>query len=240
MKNHFDILLLIARPAAGKSEIIDFLKSTPLSERIKKFHVAEFKELDDFPILWRWFEEDQLLSEMGHQHLFTDEKGYFLFPDLWNLLIRLLCLDYNKLLRDSPDFHQDHSLIFEFSRGSEHGGYREAFKHISREIIENMAVLYIDVLWEESLRKNRRRFNPDKPDSILEHGLPDEKLEKLYRENDWEEVRKENSEYLQIEGVQVPYVVFYNQDDVTSQKGQLLEKRLEESLQKLWELKTRK
>ena len=240
MKKHFDILLLIARPAAGKSEIIDFLKSTPIPERIDNFHIAKFKELDDFPILWRWFEEDQLLSEMGHQHLFTDEKGYFLFPDLWNLLIRLLCLDYNKLLRDSPDFHQDHSLIFEFSRGSEHGGYREAFKHISQEIIENMAILYIDVPWEESLRKNRRRFNPDKPDSILEHGLPDEKMEKLYRDNDWEEVCKENSEYLQIEGFQVPYVVFNNQDDVTTQKGQLLEKRLKESLQKLWELKTKK
>ena len=178
MKNHFDILLLIARPAAGKSEIIDFLKNTPLPERIKKFHIAEFKELDDFPILWRWFEEDHILAEMGHTHLFTDKDGYFLFPDLWNLLIRLLCMDYEKILRDEPDFQMDNSLILEFSRGSEHGGYQEAFKHLSEKVLKNMAVLYIDVPWEESLRKNRRRFNPDKPDSILEHGLPDQKMEK--------------------------------------------------------------
>ena len=238
--NHFDILLLIARPAAGKSEIINFLKNTPLPERINKFHIADFKELDDFPILWRWFEEDHILSEMGHNHLFTDKDGYFLFPDLWNLLIRLLCMDYEKILRDEPDFHSDHSLIFEFSRGSEHGGYQEAFKHLSEKVIQNMAVLYIDVPWEESLRKNRRRFNPDKPDSILEHGLPDQKMEKLYRYNDWEKISGEDEHYLHIGDHKVPYVVFNNKDDVTTAKGPQLAERLEETLQKLWEIKIKK
>ena len=76
----------------------------------------------------------------------------------------------------------------EFSRGREHGGYRSAFEHITRELAQKMAVLYLDVSWEESLRKNRKRFNPDKPDSILEHGLPDAKLERLYKEVDWQEV----------------------------------------------------
>jgi len=36
------------------------------------------------------------------------------------------------------------------------------------------STIYIDVTWEESLRKNRLRFNPQRPDSVLEHSLPDE------------------------------------------------------------------
>ena len=51
-KNTFDILLLIARPAAGKSEVIDYLKQVPLEERLRRFHVGKFEEIDDFPILW--------------------------------------------------------------------------------------------------------------------------------------------------------------------------------------------
>jgi hypothetical protein len=50
-KDTFDILLLIARPAAGKSEIIDYLKRTALEERVRRFHIGEFAEIDDFPML---------------------------------------------------------------------------------------------------------------------------------------------------------------------------------------------
>ena len=57
----FNIILLIARPGAGKSEIIDYLKQTPLEERISRYHVGKFKEIDDFPMLWTWFEEDEIL-----------------------------------------------------------------------------------------------------------------------------------------------------------------------------------
>ena len=32
MTEVFDVLLLLARPAAGKSEVIDYLKKTPLAD----------------------------------------------------------------------------------------------------------------------------------------------------------------------------------------------------------------
>ena len=74
MKDHFDILLLLARPAAGKSEVIHYLKSLPPEERLKRFHLGELVELDDFPMLWTWFEEDDLLERMGHPRLHTDRE----------------------------------------------------------------------------------------------------------------------------------------------------------------------
>ena len=61
----FDIIILNGRPAAGKSEVIDFLKRVPPEERVKKFHIGEFEEIDDFPILWEQFEDDDLLEDMG-------------------------------------------------------------------------------------------------------------------------------------------------------------------------------
>ena len=230
----FDILLLIARPAAGKSEIINHLKNTPLEKRLEKFHIGSFLELDDFPMLWTWFEEDAILTDLGHPRLHTDQDGNFKYIYLWDLLIRRIDLEYEKILRDDPDFHQDHTLVIEFSRGSSHGGYQRAFEHLSKEIAQKLAVLYVDVSWEESRRKNRARFNPDRPDSILEHGLSEEKMEALYRDTDWDLVHSGNPETLEIQGIPVPYVIFENEDDVTSQGGSVLSERLQETLQKLY------
>lgn len=226
----FEILLLIARPAAGKSEIINYLKKTSLTERLDRFHIGNFTEIDDFPMLWTWFEEDALLEKMGHPSLHTTQDGYFKFAYLWDLLIERICLDYEKLMRDD----QGDTVIIEFSRGSEHGGFQRAFEHLSETILNKMAILYIDVPWEESLRKNRQRFNPERPDSILEHGLPDHKLEKMYRYTDWYDITHNHPSLLNIKGVEVPYVNFDNADDVTTPQGEQLGQRLETTLSELW------
>ena len=86
------------------------------------------------------------------------------------------------------------------------------------------------------MRKNRRRFNPARPDSILEHGLPDKKMERLYLESDWDQVSETDPEFITIQGQRVPYVVFENEDDVTTERGQALGARLEETLGRLWQL----
>ena len=236
MQDHFDILLLLARPAAGKSEVIHYLKSLPAEERLERFHLGELVELDDFPMLWTWFEEDELLERMGYPRLHTDKDGYFIAQYLWNLLIQRIGLDYHKLLRDQPNLHLQHTLLVEFSRGNEHGGYKEAFKHIAEEMAARMSILFLQVSWEESLRKNRKRFNPEKPDSILEHGLSDEKMERLYRENDWEEITAGSPDTLLIQGHRVPYATMENEDDVTTAGGYVLGKRLEDSLDRLWHI----
>lgn len=236
MKRTFDILMLIARPAAGKSEVIDFLKQTPFENRVERFHVGNFNEIDDFPMLWAWFEEDELLEKAGYPRLHTDKNNYFKYPYLWNILIERICLEYHKYIREEQEKSKQPTTIIEFSRGVEHGGYKEAFQHLSEEVLGKAAILYIDVPWEESLRKNRRRFNPDRPDSILEHGLEDEKLEHLYKQIDWEEVSASDPQLIDIRGYKVPYVVMNNHDDVTTQGGELLESRLEEVLGRLWNI----
>jgi hypothetical protein len=210
MKPDFPVIILIGRPAAGKSEVIDFLKKTPVADRLRRFGIGEFDEVDDFPMLWTWFEEDAIREKiLKEQRIHTDADGYFLHQYQWDLLIERISLEYGKMLRDE-NYHETHTAILEFSRGSEHGGYRSAFQHLSDEILDRALIVFINVTWEESLRKNRKRFNPARPDSILEHGLPDAKLEKMYRTIDWEELCADSPTHVTIKGRQVPYVVFEN------------------------------
>jgi hypothetical protein len=236
----FDILILLGRPASGKSEIIHFLKSIDKANRIRRFHIGAFEEFDDFPMLWSWFEEDMILTEMGKQRLHTTPDGYFKELFFWDLLIRRITLEYEKCLRKYPRYHNRRTSLIEFSRGSEHGGYSRAFEHLSERIISTSAVLYINVSYEESLRKNRLRYNPKEPYSILQHSLPDDKMEKLYKECDWEEFSAPDPHYLDIKGIKIPYKVFDNEDDVTTKPSDVLGKRLEKTLSHLWKLYTKR
>ena len=240
MSHILPILILNGRPASGKSEVIHFLRNLPADARQTRFHLGQMHELDDFPMLWTWFEEDRILEKkLGRPRLHTTSDGYFIHCDLWHLLIERLSLEYDKLTRDSPGLHTSTTVLVEFSRGTEHGGYREAYAHLSENILREAAILYIDVPYEESLRKNRRRFNPDKPDSILQHALPDANLERLYKEVDWEEISAPSPDTIAVRGVPVPYVVFHNRDDATTTLGPVFEERLDQVLQTLWRLWTR-
>jgi hypothetical protein len=236
--DHFNILILIGRPASGKSEILDYLLHLSPAERLARFHLGNLDVLDDFPLLWAWFEEDHLLAtRFEAPRLHTDELGYFQYEYLWHLLIERLELEYRKRQRDDSNYHAHTSTLFEFARGREHGGYREAFRHFSPELLGRAGVVYVQVSFAESLRKNRKRFNPQRPDSILEHGLPDEKMERLYAKDDWQELSAPDPDYLHLGDLRVPYAVFENEDDVTTNTPDLLAARLEQVLGRLWELR---
>ena len=207
----FNKLLLLARPAAGKSEIIAYLSNLPLNERISKYHIGKLEVIDDFPMLWTWFEEDNLLEQMGYNRLFTDQKGYFLYEYLWDLLIEKIDLENHKLQSNHPAKSVGMTTIIEFSRGKEHGGFQRAFFHLDSEILKDSAILYVNVSWNE-------------------------KLIKLYYETDWEEIISSNPEFIKINDHQIPYIIFENEDDVTTHAGKILGNRLEKTTKQLWDL----
>jgi hypothetical protein len=230
------VLILLGRPASGKSEIIDYLKHLDSPARRRLYHLGELEVLDDFPMLWSWFEEDRILEEMGKPRLHTTADGYFLQPYLWDLLIRRLDLEYEKLKSSRPRLHENTTVIIEFSRGSGHGGYRRAFEHLSPQALGEAAVLYVRVSFAESLRKNRLRFNPRQAHSILEHSLPEDKMRRLYSEDDWQKLSSSNPEFLDPAHRRLPYTVFENEHDLTTRGGEPLGRQLQRSLDVLWRL----
>jgi hypothetical protein len=230
----FPILILNARPAAGKTEITRYLENIPLQERIERFHIGSLKVLDDFPILWDWFEEDDLLEkEFDLPRLHSTPDRYFKKEAFWHLLISRLNLDFDKWHKESTEAG---TTIIEFSRGTEHGGYQEAYEHLSDNILERASCLYVHVSFEESFRKNKRRFNPDRPYSILQHALEGEKMRRLYLEDDWFDFSASDPDYLSVRNMKIPYAVLENEDDVTTHGGSELGLRLEGVLEHLWAL----
>ena len=236
-KSHFNIIIFIGRPGSGKSEIIDYLQHTINDKRKSRFYIADMDVIDDFPMLWAWFEEDAILSnELGKPRIYTDKKGYFIHNYYWNLLIRRINMEYQKRLKDDKTYHEHTTTIIEFSRGSEHGGYKEAFNHLSPEILNQASIVYVDVPYQESQRKNRKRANKNRPHSILEHSLPDRKLERLYRDDDWSEFIGNEKKTILIKGIELPFIIFENEDDVTTASPELLEERLKNKLDSLWRI----
>lgn len=233
--DHFEIIILTARPAAGKSEIIDYLKKTDLNTRKKRFHIAEFEEIDDFPYVWDTFVTDDILAKHGKQRLFTNEDYYFKDHFIWNLFIEKINVAYAKKIAQNNNYHDKYTTIIEFARGGDNG-IGEALCYLDDNILQKAGIFYINVSFEESLRKNRQRARKGQEDSILFHSLPDEKMEFYYKINDWQKLTAENPEYLSVKGIKVPYVVFENEPDLTTPGGEPLGKALEETLGRLWRI----
>ena len=152
---------------------------------------------------------------MGLGRRDTDQQLYFLDDRIWDFFIERIDLDFRKKLARDPSLLQDHTIMVEFARGGEHG-FADAFQHFSDELLRHAAILYIDVSFEESLRKNRRRYRPDQADSILYHSLEDAKMERYYHVNDWEPLsRGRDTGFIDVREHRIPFSVFHNEPEKT-------------------------
>ena len=232
MNNNFPILIITGRPAAGKSEVIDFLKKADPTERLQKFHIADFEELDDFVYVWETFEVDDMLTKHGKPRIWTDEKYWFKDDFIWNLYIERINLEYRKKLARNPKYHDSKTTLIEFARGGENGMF-EALSYLHEDILKRASLMYIKVSYEESVRKNHRRARKGQEDSILYHSLPDEKMDFYYKINDWEKLAAKNPNFIEVKGIKVPYGVFENEPEKTLDPT-LIGKELERVTQKIW------
>ncbi len=232
MSSHFPILIITGRPAAGKSEIIDFLKKCDPVDRLDRYHISEFEELDDFVYVWETFELDDLMSQMGQERVWSDEKYWFKAPYIWDLYIKRLALEYRKRLVKNPAYHDNRTTIVEFARGGE-DAIHHALSHLSDEMLGRAALMYIRVSYEESVRKNHRRARKGEEDSILYHSLPDEKMAFYYKTNDWDKLEAKDPSFIEVNGLKVPYAVFENEPEKTLDP-RLIGEELERVTGKLW------
>ncbi|MDO8804158.1 MAG: hypothetical protein Q7R35_06995 [Elusimicrobiota bacterium] len=102
MSEIFDIVLLLALPASGKSEVRRFLANVE-PERLKKdFHIGANLQLDDFPYVHMMRRADDELVKLGLGRVFF-KAGDRPFQDTrdWGTLIHLLNEDYRDLMRKS-------------------------------------------------------------------------------------------------------------------------------------------
>ncbi|HTY58251.1 MAG TPA: hypothetical protein VMF59_05510 [Bacteroidota bacterium] len=217
-QENFPVLILTGRPAAGKSEVIDFLRKTAPAERLGKFRIGAFEELDDFVYVWETFETDDILTRHGRPRLWTDENYWFKDEFVWDLYLERINLEYRKKIARDPSYHNDRTVLIEFARGGPRG-IGHALECLHDEILSRAALVYIRVSYEESVRKNRRRARKGEEHSILYHSLPDEKMDHYYRTNDWEALASQDPAYIRVGDFRVPYAVFENEPEKTHDPG---------------------
>jgi len=219
MSDTFDHLVVLGRPACGKSEFIDFMTHTPADVRAARYHIGPFEVVDDFVFLWTKFEEDDIWERLGQRRQFSvlADVGYMIADDIiWAFLIEKINLEVAKrFLSRGPAYYRDHTVLIEFSRGGE-AAYRAALARLSRPVLARAAILYIDVSFEESLRRNQARYDERQPDSILAHSVPLETMRKVYRTDDWHDlIGGQLAGYLTVRDLAVPYVTMPNEPEST-------------------------
>lgn len=106
----------------------------------------------------------RLISDRYFHYEGKTYEGYS-FKELWfwNFLIRKISFRYSKLLRDKPLLHEKTTLLIEFSRGTEHGGFQSAYSHLSEEILTKAATLYISVPGRSPSRGTGGATTPTSP-----------------------------------------------------------------------------
>ena len=100
MSETFDIVLLLALPASGKSEVRRFLANIEPERLRKEFHIGPNLQLDDFPYVHMMRRADDELARLGKGRIFF-KAGDRPFQDTrdWGTLIHLLNEDYHDLMK---------------------------------------------------------------------------------------------------------------------------------------------
>ena len=98
MKNTLDVVLILALPASGKSEVRKFLRAQDPTTLNFAFHIGHTIDLDDYPYVAFMRAIDNALAEMGKSRLFfhADDKP-LIDPRDWGTLIELLNDDFMDL-----------------------------------------------------------------------------------------------------------------------------------------------
>ena len=99
MEKTFDIVLLLALPASGKSEVRRFLSNIEPERLKKEFHIGVNLQLDDFPYVHMMRRADDEFIKLGKSRVFF-KSGDRPFQDTkdWGTLIHLLNEDYRDLM----------------------------------------------------------------------------------------------------------------------------------------------
>jgi hypothetical protein len=211
-------LFVLGRPAGGKSEFIDFMKRLPAAERAAGFGIGRFEEVDDFPWLWEACVEDDAREARAEPRLVSERT-----PEGYNITRRglrgSLVARFNDVIASrylaNPAFYDRGTLLIEFARGQD-DGFRASLERFLPEILRRAAILYIDVSFEESYRRNSARYRRGQEESTLFHKVPDGDMFGYFRSNDWEPMTGgARAGWLDLAGTSVPFVSMPNAPEST-------------------------
>ncbi|MBN1899044.1 MAG: hypothetical protein JW827_09720 [Spirochaetes bacterium] len=167
MKLNKRYIFLLGRPGCGKSAVYN-----QLVRRLKEENLAdEFPRVDDFPKLWKLFQEDTRQKRSRR----TEDGGYKVTDDtVWDDLLKEVNQDILPMSREGR-------IVFvEFSRDN----YTRAFKNFDPNLLDRAMGLYIDVPFEICWRRNVARHEKARAEGTDDHLVSKEEMEKTYLHDD--------------------------------------------------------
>lgn len=120
-KNSFDIVLLVALPASGKSEVRNFMANLAPERLLREFHIGANLQLDDFPYVHMMRRIDNELEAMGESRIFYPGEEPFCDGRDWGTLCCLLNEDYHDLINRNVS-KPDSAAMLLFERIDRAGG----------------------------------------------------------------------------------------------------------------------
>jgi len=142
MKSVFDIILLIALPASGKSEVRRLLKNIDENELKRDFHIGKNLQLDDFPYVHMMRRIDDELEKMGTKRIFFQSPTKpFNNPYDWGTLIELINMDYKDMLESKRyDINPGKWLIDRIEMASKKVGIGERLYKLDKKILDKLSM----------------------------------------------------------------------------------------------------
>ena len=142
MKNKvFNIVLLQALPASGKSEVRNFMAHVDPKRLQEEFHIGENLQLDDFPYVHMMRRIDTELQAMGEERVFYPGEEPFKDGRDWGTLCNLLNEDYHDLInRNVISTDSAARLLFDrIDRAAEAAGLRPRMGLLKAELRRRLA-----------------------------------------------------------------------------------------------------
>lgn len=163
MPEIFDVLLLFALPASGKSELRNYLASLSPAVCRDELHLGETVQLDDYPYVHLMRRISQELARRGEKPVFFEADDRPMKDPLdWLTLIHLLNLDFSELcqrIRLDPR-HPSEWLFSRFDAARCLAGAGPKFEMMPTKLRVELA---------EAIRPEAERLLADK-----NAGIPDE------------------------------------------------------------------
>ena len=141
--NIFDVVLLFALPASGKSEFRHFLANIDENTLKDQFHFGQTLQLDDFPYVHMMRVIDNELEKLGHKRLFyiADDQPE-IDGHIYATLINLINEDYNDLLnRNTISCDSAAKLLFQrIDNASIKANLLPPMQSLPEEIYQQLAI----------------------------------------------------------------------------------------------------
>jgi hypothetical protein len=163
----FKVILLVALPASGKSELREFLNHMPKEKLRDEFHIGETVQLDDFPYVHFMRCIDNELEKLNQARIFYEGETPFIDGRDWGTLCSLLNEDYKDLLsKASPAYDSASELLFErIDRAAEKAGIAKRLSKLDKSIRKNIAKALEQEA--EKIMSNKRKNSKAKYQTVV-------------------------------------------------------------------------